>query len=89
MLGPEYMKNLFGFHPGTKNGRHATVPKIKMVRMEFEKLGNFLDELIPDGETKNTLIDHLKTAGMWATWAVTEHSPVDPDSIAKPVKENP
>lgn len=84
MIGKLKIKHLFGFHIGTKSGPDPSVPKHQILRQGFEDFGNFLDEIVPDGDSKNAAIFYLKNAGMWANFAVSEKDPLEKNPVHAP-----
>lgn len=70
--GPESIRHLFGFHPGTG----VTAPRHERVREAYIAFGDFLDGVLQDGPSKDEAIKRLKESAMWANFGISELAPV-------------
>lgn len=74
-LGKEEIEHRFGFHKATIEGENATLPKHKLVRIEFRTFAEELDRVLPDGRAKSVMFTELENASMWAHKAIAELAP--------------
>lgn len=72
-LGRDEIRHRFGYHPGTS----VTVPKHERIREAFIAFGEFLDDVLPDGEAKSKAINELQMSSMWANFGIAETAPLD------------
>lgn len=75
-IGPTEIEHRFGFHKATIEGREATLPKHRELRLKFREFAEFLDEVLPGGRAKFVTFTELENASMWAHKAVAETAPL-------------
>lgn len=80
-LGKEEIHRRWGFHGGSE---HVAAQHVS-IRAAFITFAEQLDEILPDGRTKDVAMDQLKTTSMWAHFALAEQAPVIQTYHATPV----
>lgn len=71
------LANRYGYHPATEQ----TLPQHQKIRGEFFKLALLLDELLPDGRTKDLVHTELENAAMWANKAIASQVPLTNEDV--------
>lgn len=74
-LGKQEIEHRFGFHKATMEGENATLPKHKLIRLEFRAFAEELDRVLPEGRAKSVAFTELESASMWAHKAIAELAP--------------
>lgn len=74
-LGSAEIEHRFGFHKATIEGKNATLPKHRDVRLAFRRFAEELDKVLPPGRAKSVAFTELESASMWAHKAIAETAP--------------
>ncbi len=76
MIGKEQIESRFGFHKATIEGDNATAPDHALVRKLYKRFAERLDEILPDGRTKELAFEDLELASMWSHKSISERAPL-------------
>lgn len=75
-VGDAEIENRFGFHKASVEGKNATLPKHRDLRLEFREFAEYLDEVLPNGRAKSITFTELENASMWAHKSIAELAPL-------------
>lgn len=76
MIGKDEIENRFGFHKATIEGNNATLPNHALLRRLYKEFAGRLDEVLPDGRTKELAFEDLELASMWSHKAIAKDAPL-------------
>jgi hypothetical protein len=76
VIGTAQIENRFGFHKATVEGDNATTPDHALVRNLYKRFAERLDEILPDGRTKDLAFEDLEIASMWSHKSISERAPL-------------